>query len=168
MAEFVFTTDHSRTQAAHVIDVLRAPRLWIPTGTDYPHHDEWLQKVEAELDAGKKRAMLASDGGLPIGVVVYQRNPDDSANLEVRNISIEPTYGGRYVGSFALRNAEIIGQSEFPGTSSVTVDTKVSNDTMVGFLVSHGYEIKDVTDLYGTDTGLDVVMRKELTTEVSQ
>ena len=71
MAEFRITNEHTTSGVGNVIEVLRRPRLWIPTEADYPNHKVWLEKVEAQLTSGKKRAMLAYDSRIPVGTVVY-------------------------------------------------------------------------------------------------
>lgn len=163
MADFRFTNEHSPAQQGRVIDVLRRPRLWVPTEAGYPDYDPWLEKVEDQLEIGTKRAMLALDGDSPIGAVIYQRHEEDPSVLEIRNISVAPERGGRYVGSFALRNVEIEGATmDFPGVNTVTVDTKVTNNSMIDFLISHGYGITKVTDLYDKGADLDVVLTKSL------
>ena len=161
MAEFRFTNDLSAQDVAGVVDVLRRPRLYIPTERDYPNHVTWLEKTEAQLIAGEKRAMVAYALGHAVGTVVYRKHEVRTDVLEIRNISVSPDAKGRYVGSFLLRNSEIEGiQNDFPGTSTVMVDTKVTNIGMIDFLLTHGYELQEVVDLYGLDAGMDAVLTK--------
>ncbi len=165
MAEFTITNDHSQKRIGQVMDALRRPRLFIPTLNDYPKHDLWLQHVEAQLNTGEKRAMAAFAGAAAIGVVVYQRHIVNLDVLEVRNISVSPEKGGRLFGSCLLRNAEVEGLSQdFPGVTSVMVDTKETNTAMMGFLSAQGYGLEQITDLYGTGNGLDAVFTKVLRT----
>jgi ribosomal protein S18 acetylase RimI-like enzyme len=164
MAEFRFTNEHSSSELGNVIDVLRRPRLWVPTEADYPDHAAWLEKVEAQLGTNQKRAMVAYDTTTPIGAVVYQRHLECPKILEIRNISVAPESHGRYMGSFLLRNTEIEGiGNDFPGVDTVMVDTKVTNTGMITFLLHHGYKVEEVADLYGKETGLDVVLTKPIT-----
>lgn len=161
MKDFNFSNQTSGANASSVIDVLREPRLWIPSSQDYPDYDDWLLRTESELAEGSKRAMVARHGGRAIGAVVYQKQ--DGATLQIKNISISPSAAGRHVGSFMLRNAEIEGsQYDFPGTNSVTVDTKLRNVEMLEFLFTNGYQPEQVTDIYGLGAGADVVLVKEL------
>ena len=161
MKEFRFNNDHTSAEVADIVDVLRQPRLWIPTEKDYPNHGSWLDKTEDLIISGKKRAMAAYMGKDAVGTVIYQRDPNQSHSLEIRNISVSADARGRYVGGFLLRNAEIeAAQNDFPGIEEYVVDTKASNEEMITFLESHGYSIKDITDLYGLGAGLDVVMSK--------
>lgn len=143
--------------------VLRRPRLWIPTEADYPRHSEWLDKVEAEVLDGSRRAFLARNGLTPTGVLVYKRDDDDPTILKIRNISVPPEERGRFVASYMLRNVELeIGPEDYPGVSSVVIDTKLSNREMLEFLIWHGYSLTEVTDLYQDGTGLDAVLTKSL------
>jgi ribosomal protein S18 acetylase RimI-like enzyme len=161
MADFRFTNEHQQADIGNIVGVLESPRLWIPTEHDYPKHSDWLQKAEAQLAAGTKRAMLAYAGREPIGTVIYQRHETSPKVVEVKNISISPTARGRYIGSFLLRNTEIEATShDFPKTSEVMVDTKVTNNEMITFLIRHGYRIEKVEDLYEQGTGLDAVLVK--------
>jgi len=161
MAEFRFTNEHSLTDVANVVDVLRQPRLWIDTEGDYPDHSRWLGKTEAQLVDGTKRAMAAYSGLQAIGTVIYQRDPKQPTALEIRNISVTQYSRGRHVGSFLLRNAEAEAvQNDFPDIEEFVVDTKLTNKDMIAFLISEGYDIKEITDLYKLGAGLDVVLSK--------
>jgi len=163
MKEFRFSNTHSDAQVADIVDVLRQPRLWIPTQKDYPDYTRWLEKTEADIAVGTKRAMAAYMGSEAIGSVLYQQSSTQPETLEIRNISVSPDTRGRYVGAFLLRNAEIeaVG-NDFPEVRQYQVDTKATNQEMISFLESQGYGVTDVTDLYGLGTGLDVVMSKQV------
>jgi ribosomal protein S18 acetylase RimI-like enzyme len=162
MADFTFTNEHSNAQVAGIIDVLRRPRLYIPTHQNYPDFSEWLERTEADLQTGKKRAMAAYMGKTAVGSIVYRQSEEDVSVMDIRNISVTPDARGRYIGSFLLRNCEIEGAVDFAQTRSVRVDTKVANSKMVNFLKEHGYSIDTVTDLYGFNND-DVVLSKKLT-----
>ncbi len=142
---------------------MRSPRLWIPTKIDYPDYDEWLLKVEAQIAAGEKRAMLARHNGKGVGAIVYGIHKAQPNSVDIRNVSIAPDSRGRYVGSFLLRNAEIeaIG-IDFPDTESIFVDTKPANTEMLAFLGSHGYQQVAISDRYGLGTGPDVILEKSI------
>ena len=161
MKEFRFNNDHTSAEVADIVGVLRQPRLWIPTKQDYPNHQNWLDKTEGSIISGKKRAMAAYMGRDAVGTVIYQRDPNNMQTLEIRNISVSDGARGRIVGLFLLRNAEIEAvQNDFPGIKEYVLDTKVTNLNMIAFLESQGYSIKNITDLYGLDAGLDAVMSK--------
>jgi N-acetylglutamate synthase-like GNAT family acetyltransferase len=162
MAEFRFTNEHKASEVGNVISVLRRPRLWIPTETDYPGHSTWLEKVEDQIQTGKKRAMLAYIAGKPVGAVVYQRHEQSPNVVEVRNISVSPDSTHRGIASFLLRNTEIEAVSvDFPGTDTIMVDTKITNPEMIQFLETRRYELAGIADLYETGTP-DAVFTKPL------
>jgi ribosomal protein S18 acetylase RimI-like enzyme len=163
MADFRFTNEHTSDEVGNVIDVLRRPRLWIPTQKDYPDYDAWLEKTEAEIASDKKRAMLAYMGRQPVGAVIYQRHKEQPRTIEIKNISVSPHTQGRHIGSFMLRNSEIEAiRNDFPDADRLIVDTKVTNADMINFLVNHGYRIHEVTSLYGPESGLDAVLTKSV------
>lgn len=166
MADFRFTNEFGSARAVgQVIDVLRRPRLWIPTQADYPAHDAWLEKVEQELLEGTaRRALLARYDRKPVGAIVYRRHEEHDNVLEIRNISILPEVKGRRFGSYMLRQVEWEGaEHDFPGVDTVMVDTKITNGAMIDFLrKGNGYKIAEVADIYGDDTGLDAVLTKPL------
>lgn len=164
MKDFQIGNEHTHSQIADITDLLRKPRLWIPTEKDYPDHGTWLDKSEAQLQSGNKRAMAARLGSETVGAILYQRNPLSNASLEIRNISISPNIRNRYLGAFLLRNMEIeASRHDFPGVNEITVDTKETNHEMIAFLCSQGYSISKVVDLYGQGSGLDVVLTKSVT-----
>jgi len=164
MKEFRFNNEHTSAEVADIIDVLRQPRLWIPTGKDYPNHKNWLDKTEAQIASGSKKAMAAYMGKDAVGTVIYQELVGDIKTLEIKNISVSDDARGRYVRSFLLRNAEVEAiQNDFPNIEEIVVDTKLSNAQMIAFLESQDYSVKEITDLYGLGAGLDVVMSKLLT-----
>jgi ribosomal protein S18 acetylase RimI-like enzyme len=161
MTSFRFDNEHSATQVANIVDVLRQPRLWIPTEKDYPNHGEWLDKTEALIASGKKRAMAAYMGNQAIGAVIYQQSVESPSVVEIRNISVSPDGRGRHIGSFLLRNVEIeAARNDFSEINEFVVDTKLTNTGMIAFLKSEGYSIKETTDLYGLNAGLDAVLSK--------
>jgi ribosomal protein S18 acetylase RimI-like enzyme len=163
MTEFSFTNDHTSHAASNVIDVLRSPRLWIPTERDYPDYEEWLLKIEAQIATGKKRAMLAHHDGKGVGAIVYGEHATEPKAINIKNISIAPNARGRYIGSFMLRNTEVEAvDTDFAGTENIFVDTKPANSEMLAFLGSHGYHPVGVTDLYGLGTGPDVILKKSV------
>ena len=162
MFQFAACTAESPRQANLAMDVLRKPRLWIQTVKDYPSHNTWLEKVEAELQLGKKRVMLGFMGKAPVGAVVYQRHPEIHHTLEIRNISVSPDNGNRHIGSFLLRNSELEAVAhDFPGVTQVMIDTKAANEEMLLFLEKHGYALTATADLYGSGQ-LDAVLVKSL------
>lgn len=163
MKEFRFANEHTAGEVGNVITVLRRPRLWVPTSRDYPGHDDWLQRTEAEIALNQKRAMVAYQGGSPVGAIVYRRHEEDPSIVEIRNLSVSPDVSGRYIGSFLLRNTELEAVShDYPGTDTIMADTKATNTEMIDFLQNHGFVLEDLTDLYGLGAGLDAVLTKTI------
>ena len=161
MIEVQFSNDHSARQRGDVMTVLRQPRLWIPTATDYPRHNEWLDKTESEIANGNKRAMLGCSDNNPVGAIIYRRHETQDNVVEIRNISINHSVRGRLFGAFMLRQEEIDAmRNDFVGVDTFSVDTKITNTDMIGFLESEGYTMTDIADLYQDGTGEDVILTK--------
>lgn len=160
MIDFRLTDEMNPRNAARVTGYLDEPRLWIPTEEDYgTRHGEWLEKIEHRLINKEAMALLATLGLEAAGVIIFR--PEDSETSSIRNISINPNYEGRRIGSFMLRNAEHAAQEAHPGTKRIIVDTKITNSAMISFLESQGYAPEEIVDLY--DSGkLDVVLSKTL------
>jgi ribosomal protein S18 acetylase RimI-like enzyme len=163
MRDFRFSNEHSSGLHEGAIDVLSRPRLWIPED-DYPDYYEWLEKVEAQLEDGRKRAMVAYSGRQAVGAIVYQRHEANLDTVEIKNISVQPDMRGRYVGSFLLSNTAVAATGyDFPECDRLMVDTKISNTDMINFLIRHGYTITEICDLYYLGAGDDAVMTKSIT-----
>ncbi len=99
------TNDLSAAQVSDVMGVLRRPRILIPTDRDYPRHADWLDKTEAAIAKGSKRAMLGKCDGRAVGVVVY-RQGDEPSVIDIRNISILEEFRSQLYGAFLLRQTE--------------------------------------------------------------
>jgi ribosomal protein S18 acetylase RimI-like enzyme len=163
MAEFHFTNEHTTKSSGELMQVLRSPRLWIPSKRDYPDFNHWLDKTEAAIAGGTTRAMSARIGTQTVGAVIYKTSCEAPTTLQIKNISLAPDARGRHIASFLVRNVEIeAARHDFPECGHVTVDTKASNPDMINFLLSAGYDIDHVEDLYGLGGGLDVVFSKSL------
>ena len=157
-----FTDEMNPRNAAGVIDVLRAPRLWIPTVADYgARHGEWLGKVEHGLIDGTRHALHARVGRQSVGAIVYRPNESDLRIIDIRNISIHPDVKGRRFGTFMLRNIEMLAQEQYADVERFRIDTKATNTEMLSFLSEQGYGLTSVSDLYG-DGKPDVVLEKSL------
>ena len=163
MVSLKLTNEHTSSEVRKIIDVLRLPSLRLPTEKDYPAHTKWLEKAEAQIQSGKKRAMVAYSGSNPVGVVIYQRHEGQPATLEIKNISVIPEFRGKGIGSLLLRSSETNAVNlDFPGVNHASVDTKASNIKMIRFLTGRGYEIENIVDLYGLGTGSDAILTKPL------
>ncbi len=158
MIDIRFNNEPTGRQFDDTIAILEQPRLWVPTEQDYPRHAEWLERTADEIHAGRKRALLAYAESSPMGVIIYRLGIEDRDSVEIRNISINPKVQGRLFGSFMLRQVE----GDYPNTSNITVDTKITNQGMISFLEAQGYETSAIADLYSDGTGFDAVLTKSL------
>ena len=155
---FNFTNEYAVSKLDEIVTYLLGPRLWMPQ-TDYPDFLDWAQKTHKELKAEAKRAMLAIENKEIIGVTIYQRHKNFQDFLEIKNLTVRPNKRGRYVASFLLRNSEIEGSTEF-GVNHVICDAKARNHLIHFFLSNNGYRISGKTDLYGKNSGDDLIYKK--------
>ncbi len=147
-------------RAAQVIDVLRAPRMFIPTEQDYgASHEPWLAKTEHGLITGERHALLAQDGQYMAGAEVFRLDSDDPSIVDARNISVNPDYRGRFFGAFLVRNVEHLAILMYPEVTTMRVDTKLTNEDMLSFLERQGYVQQALADLYGSGK-MDVILYK--------
>jgi ribosomal protein S18 acetylase RimI-like enzyme len=161
MTDVRVTNDLNHHAIGEAMGVLSRPRLWIPTAHDYPRHNEWLDKTEAQVLEGTKRVMLGYVDRNPVGAVVYRLNETESHTVDIRNISIDVDYRSQLLGSFLLRQAERDAvMNDYDNITAFSVDTKLGNLGMISFLERQGYEVYDITDLYQDGTGEDVILRK--------
>ncbi len=159
--EFLFTNEVAPSRIDEVVAYLAGPRLWVPQ-VNYPDYDAWLHKVHGELKSEHKRALVAFTGGVVCGTVIYQRHKTQGDVIEVKNITVRPEEQGRLVASFLMRNTEIEGVRDFPGTTAVVCDAKADNMPMRAFLSRNRYAQVGQADLYGLGAGTDILFRKEL------
>lgn len=160
MKDFRFVGEPQMQDIGNIIGILEKPRLWVPR-TDYPDYFDWLQKVETELQAERKRAIVAYSGHEPVGAVLYQRHKTRHAAVEIKNLSVSPDVRGRHVGSFLLRNAEVEALGfDYPDCNRLVLDAKLTSTGIIAFLLKHGYQPEGVQDLYGLGAGADLVMTK--------
>ncbi len=160
MTELHIGNELTSRDTGDLMSVLNGERLYIPTARDYPRHREWLDSTEASLVTGSKSAFLARIDRVAVGAIVYRPDESDRSIVDIRNISIAPSGRGRLLGSFMLRQTEM--EASMIGAATLRVDTKLGNEAMIGFLINNGYAVEDITDLYGDDTGEDVVLAKNI------
>lgn len=164
MLDFRFSNDPTSRNIDATASLLVQPRLWIPSG-DYPGHMDWRDKALSQLGTEEKRAILAFWGTEPVGCIIYQRDPSNPLNIEIKNISIEKEARGRHVASFLLRQVEAEAPHDFPGSTDIWVDTKRANSGIIGFLLHSGYGIEATTLLpsnFAHNGEPDVVLTKPL------
>lgn len=152
-----FTTD---IDVRKTVEFLAGPRLWV-SKSDYPDFMCWLDKVNVELDSGTKQGVFCYAGGSIVGAVIYQRHKTLPEFLELKNLTVLPEVGRRFVASFLLRNAEVEGRERFR-TTHVYADAKKDNAQIHAFLLHNGYRVISTIDLYGLKSGADNVYTKEL------
>lgn len=152
-----FTTD---VDVRRTVEFLAGPRLWVPQA-DYPDFMSWLDKVEVELNSSIKHGIFCYALNKLVGAVIYQRHKTLPDFLEVKNLTVLPEVGRRFVASFLLRNAEVEGRERFR-TTQVMLDSKKENVPIHAFLLRNGYRVISTIDLYGLKAGADNVYTKEI------
>lgn len=152
---FSFTSDIDKLR---IIRFLAGPRLWMPRSS-YPDYMDWLAKIDREIDSGIKRALSCYSGTKLVGAAVFQRHKTIPQFLEIKNLTIAPEVGRRFVASFLVRNVEAEARDKFTHT---ICDAKKDNIVMRQFLTSNKYKAVADLDLYGLKAGTDTVYLKEI------
>ena len=160
MTNLRITNELNSGDRGDLMSVLRGERLWIPTSRDYPRHNDWLDSTEAAIGEGNKHAFFARIDSSAAGAIVYRADPRDDTVMDIRNISIIPSSRGRLLGSFMLRQVEV--EARESGSRLLRVDTKIDNEAMMQFLAHNGFDIADITDLYGDGTSEDAILTKNI------
>ncbi len=158
--KFTFTNEFKLSRLDEIVDYLSGPRLWVPH-VDYPDYYDWLQKVHTQIKSEKKRAIIALYEKQIVGVTIYQKHEQIRNALEIKNLTVRPDVQGRYVASFLLRNTEYLGYKDFK-CSHVLCDAKSHNQAIKAFLLRHKYLPQGTADLYGLNSGDDIIFKKQL------
>ena len=164
MRDFRISNAQSGRNFDAASNLLIQPRLWVPDqATDYPGHLEWRDKALSEIETSKKMAMVAFWGSDEVAICVYQRDPADSTQLEIRNLSVEPSARGRGLAAFVLRQVENEALIDFPGVQTIVADVKRTNLQMIRFAIGRGFGVDGVTRLEGSfaHNGVEDVMLKK-------
>jgi len=154
---FSFTSD---LDLKRTVDLLAGPRLWINKSV-YPDFLDWLDRAALELHHGVKRGIYCYYDGKMVGAAIYQRHKTIPSFLELKNLTVLPEAGRRFVASFLVRNAEVEGSKEFKPTH-IVCDAKRDNVAIQRFLTSNKYRATATIDLYGLDAGADILYVKAL------
>lgn len=154
---FSFTTD---LDLKRTMDLLASPRLWISRAA-YPDFGDWLGRAAMELDRGIKHGIYCYFDEKLVGAAIYQRHKTISSFLELKNLTVLPEAGRRFVASFLVRNVEIEGSKEFKPTH-IVCDAKRDNVAIQQFLVGNKYRATATLDLYGLNAGADILYMKEM------
>ncbi len=138
MFRFVFTGLESSKQMRDLIDFLVLQNL------GYPRYNEWVERTEAELTCGYKKAVLALSEGQIVGNVVYQPHKQLSGLLEIKNLRVDAGYRMRHFGAFMLRQVE----AENTGFIGAIGDIRPGQEHTLRFMESCGYKTIASIDLY--------------------
>ena len=152
MHDFVSQRIHTMPRKLRVFCLHRGSGFRRQMNTVYNVMPSGSRKRKLKSATGKK-ALLASLGSLPLGVIVFRLNGN------IRSISMNPEIEGRNFAAFMLRNIEreLLGM----GVTTTHIDTKPTNAEMVGFLTQQGYEKLGQKDLYGSGRP-DLLLEKSL------
>ena len=144
--DFRFTSEHRPSEIGNIIKFLSGSRLWVPS-TDYPGHQNWLDKAYEEMRSGVKQPISADYNGCRAGAIVIQAHKQILRYGEIRNVTLDPSVWGRHVAQFLVINAEFLSAELF-GSEYMIADAKATNRHIRRLLLSLGYEIMGVSDLY--------------------
>ena len=106
----------------------------------YPKYDEWLhEKCKPRIETGQYRTLVSiADGEITGDVVWTPLNKDD---IEIRNLRIDPNYQNRALGTFLLRQIEVLQKNIF-------TDVSANNFSAVEFFILNGFKIRNMAHLY--------------------
>ena len=102
----------------------------------YPRYEEWVQKVEYEIDIGYKIGIAAFSNGHIIGDLVYQPHKELHGVREIKNLRIDPNFKRRDLAHFMLRQAEVEDFNEY---ESIITDVREDREEAINFLRFCGY-----------------------------
>ena len=153
--KFLITSD---LDIRHIVDFLAGPRLWIPR-SNYPDFNDWLDKATVEMYNGTKRGLCCYYDRKLVGAIIYQKHKTISNFLEMKNLTVSPEVGRRFIASFLVRNMEAEEKGKF---THAICDAKKDNIAIQQFLMSNKYKTVANIDLYGLGAGTDTVFLKEL------
>lgn len=150
-----FTSD---LDIKRVVDFMAGPRLWIPR-SNYPDFTDWLDKSRIEIESGIKRGICCYYDRKLVGTAIYQKHKTIPNFLELKNLTVSPEVGRRFVASFLVRNVESEGRGKF---THIICDAKKDNIVIQKFFASNKYKTVASIDLYGLNAGTDNIYLKEL------
>jgi len=150
--DFRFRGVESATDITRLVDFLGKQPL------NYRGYGDWLQRAEAELFAEYKQAVLAFNGRVLVGDVVYQAHKQIPRVLEIKNIRVHPDMRRRDFGHFMLKQVEAEAKSSGQ-YEAVVVDARASQHEVITFLMFSGFKELGKRCLY-EENEQDVVMAK--------
>lgn len=148
--DFRFRDVGSRSDLGRLVDFLASQSL------DYPGYDDWVQRAEAEIYAGYKRAILAFSSGHLVGDLVFQQHKEMARVMELKNMRVHPAVRSRYFARFMIRQAETEGRD---WSDAVICDVRTSQTATIRLMGSLGYAQVAAVPLYRKDEP-EVVMAK--------
>jgi hypothetical protein len=148
--DFAFCSVQTSKQVKQTIDFLARQDL------GYPNYDKWVQKVEAELFSGYKRAALAYSNGILVGDIVWQEHKQLPRIKELKNLRISSGARGRCLARFLLRQAEVEDSEQFDAFLGDARETQVD---LIGLMRDMGYMAVSKLNLY-EEGRKDVVLFK--------
>ena len=93
-------------QADSERDIVRAVNFISKLHFGYPNYDDWVQKAEAELFQGYKKAILALSDKKIVGDLIYQPHKNIQGVLEIKNLRVHEKLRKRDFGHFMLKQPE--------------------------------------------------------------
>lgn len=149
--DFAFRSVASTREIKATLDFLARQDL------KYPKYDEWVQRVEAELFSGQKRAALAYSCGVLVGDVIWQPHKQLPRVREIKNLRVSPKARGRYLAQFLLRQAECEDRQDY---DALIGDVRENQPSVIRFMQSMGYQAVAKLNLY-EENQREVVLFKD-------
>lgn len=136
-------------------EIRQARDFLLKQDLSYAGYSSWVQRAEAELFSGYKRAALAYSNGMIVGDIVWQMHKQIPRVREIKNIRIHPDVRGRYLAHFLIKQAEVEDRQEY---DSLLVDARENQQDLIGLMRDMGYRPIAILNLY--DDNNDVVLVK--------
>lgn len=147
--DFTFRSVQTTKQIRQTIEFLAKQDL------KYPRYDEWVQKAEAELFSGYKKAALAYSEGILVGDILWQPHKQFPRVRELKNVRVSKV-NRRYIAEFLVRQAECEDRGEF---DAIIVDAREFQTDFISLMQNLDYRVVGKLNLYDEDKR-DVVLFK--------
>ena len=127
--DFRFRMLDSRSDLKKLVDFLMKQSL------GYPNYEEWVLRAEADIDRGRKKAILGfSNGNLAADLVLHWHEKLPGV-VEIKNLRVDPDFRRRDFAHFMLRQAEV----ENPGCLAMICDVRQNQPEAIALLRFAGY-----------------------------
>lgn len=130
----------------------------------YPHYEDWVQRVEHDVDVGYKKTVLAFSGSNLVGDCIYQSHKELPRVREIKNVRVHPGVRGRYFGAFMLKQAEAEKKEEY---DLIICDARPDRHDMANIFTMMGYTPLMSISLYDKNV-TDVVYVKTFNKRTEQ